>query len=221
MREILSRPGTRFFLAVLLLYSVCPPFTSNDSYWVVPTALCILHHGNTAVDEYVASAPETARYAVECVSGPCPPGHWYNYYPVGVAVLSLPVVALIEIAVGALRALYPGSAGLSSRPIVAALLSGDLVGGHALVELAAGALFGALAAWLMFRICARFLERARGGVAGAALRLELLNGPWPAVTFSSMALRCSHWPPRCTSLCWQRSGRSALPGRLFRSPSRL
>jgi hypothetical protein len=158
MRDILRRPGTRLFLGVLLVYSVCPPFTSNDSYWVVPTALGMLRHGNTALDEYVASAPEVARYALECVSVPCPPGHWHNYYPVGVPVMALPVVAAMQAAVSLLHAVYPEAARLTSRPVVAALLSGDLVGGHALVELAAAALFGALAAWLAFLICAQYLE---------------------------------------------------------------
>ena len=49
--------GLWLFAGVLLVYSICPPFISYDSYWSVPTALSIMRHGSTAVDEFVASAP--------------------------------------------------------------------------------------------------------------------------------------------------------------------
>jgi hypothetical protein len=167
VRKYLSLPGARLFLAVLLVYSVCPPFTSNDSYFVVPTALSLLRHGSFAVDEFVAAAPPEARYAVECVpaSGtaagsllPCPGGHWYNFYPQGVPVLVLPVVAALRAATGLLAALVPALPHISSRPIIAAFLSGDLVGGNAIVQLLAAALISALAAWFVFLIAARYLS---------------------------------------------------------------
>ena len=52
-----GRPGLWLFFGVLLVYSICPPFISYDSYWSVPTALSIIRHGSTAVDEFVPSAP--------------------------------------------------------------------------------------------------------------------------------------------------------------------
>jgi len=59
--------GARLFAAALLIYSVCPPFTSYDSYFTVPTALSILRRGSTAVDEYVPGASAASHYAVECI----------------------------------------------------------------------------------------------------------------------------------------------------------
>jgi hypothetical protein len=160
--------GARLFLAALAVYSVCPPFTGYDSYYVVPTALSILRHGTTIVDEFVASAPPVSRYAVECVlpdgsstdqaPGHCD-GHWYNYFSPGVPVLATPPIAVIAAASAALAAWIPGAAAAAPHPIVAAFLSGDLIGGRAIVELLCGALFGALGVWMMFRVLRELLPR--------------------------------------------------------------
>jgi hypothetical protein len=64
--EFVSAKGARrstgrlLFLAALVIYSVCPPFTSFDSYWTVPTALSLIEHGSTAADNYVAAASPMA-----------------------------------------------------------------------------------------------------------------------------------------------------------------
>src|SRR6476620_6049487 len=71
--------GARLFTAALVVYCACPPFTSHDSYFVVPTALSLVRHGTTAVDEFVPGAPDVSHYAVEKAGA-----HWYNYYPVAV-----------------------------------------------------------------------------------------------------------------------------------------
>jgi hypothetical protein len=169
--------GKRLFLAALFIYSVCPPFTSLDSYWTVPTALSLIRHGSTAVDDYVAAAPPTARLTLECVpaEGPafryhsgagCPGGHWYNFFPTGVAVLALPPVLAMKLAAGLFAAVFPGAAGMVSQPAIAAFLAGDFFGGHVLVELWCAAMFGAIAVWLQYRIARRFLtERAALGLA--------------------------------------------------------
>jgi hypothetical protein len=165
-----KRTGARLFVAVLLIYSVCPPFTSNDSYFVVPTAMSLLRHGTLAVDEFVPGAPPAARYAVECVPErgtavgygfPCANGHWYNFYPEGVPVLVTPLVAALWAGTGLLAALFPSLPHITTRPIVAALLSADLVGGNAIVQLLSAALIGAVAAWVFLLVAARFLPVRR------------------------------------------------------------
>ena len=99
------------FAASLAVYGVCPPFTSFDSYWTVPTALSIVRHGATNVEEYVPVAAWQSHYALECVPADGPPvlwgkdpscagGHVYNLYPVAVSVIAAPVVWLEQAAVG-------------------------------------------------------------------------------------------------------------------------
>ena len=76
MLRVLSSSGRRLFLAVWFVYSVCPPFTTFDSYYVVPTALSLIERHSTAVDPAVVdAAPAVSHYAVECVppSGPAVP----------------------------------------------------------------------------------------------------------------------------------------------------
>src|ERR1039457_2560725 len=167
-----SRHFTGFWLfaGVLLVYSICPPFISYDSYWSVPTALSILGHGSTAVDEFVPSAPAESHYALECVPavGPpvpyglangCPGGHWYNLYPIGVPVLALPLVFLLKIKAAFWGPLLPKTGPLFAQPAIAAFFAGDFVAGHSLVELWCASTFGAIAVWLEYRIASRFLPR--------------------------------------------------------------
>jgi hypothetical protein len=160
--------GGRLFLAVWFLYSICPPFTSYDSYYVAPTALSILDRHTTAVDPYVPGAPLISQYAVECVpphgaavaasdAKGCPGGHWYDYFSIGVPVLATPLVFCIRQAVKVLNLVAPGAHRMVSQPAVAAFLAGDFLDGRAIVELLCAALFGAAAVWLMYRTAARFL----------------------------------------------------------------
>ena len=162
--------GLWLFLGVLFIYSICPPFISYDSYWSVPTALSIIRHGSTAVDEFVPSAPVDSHYGLECVPavGPpllykwangCPGGHWYNLYPIGVPVLALPLIFLLKIKAAFWGPLVPKTGSLFGQTVVAAFFSGDLVAGHSLVELWCASTFGAIAVWLQYRIASRFLPR--------------------------------------------------------------
>ena len=167
---MLRRPGIWLFLGVLLVYSICPPFISYDSYWSVPTALGLMRHGSTAVDEFVPSAPPDSHYGLECVPavGPpvaygqangCPGGHWYNLYPIGVPVLALPLVFLLKIKAAFWGPLLPGTGPLFGQPVVKAFFSGDFVAGHSLAELWCASTFGAMAVWLQYPIASRFFPR--------------------------------------------------------------
>ena len=160
--------GLRLFLLALLVYSICPPFTSNDSYWTVPTALSLIAHGSTAVDEFVARTPLVSRHGLECVprdgqgvkydnANGCPNGHWYNWSPVGVSMLSAPLVLLMKLAAGIFAAAFPRAGRMVSQPAISAFLSGDLFGGHVLVELWCASTFGAITVWLQYRIASRFV----------------------------------------------------------------
>ncbi len=159
--------GARLFAAGLLIYCVCPPFTGYDSYYVVPTALSILTHGSMAVDEFVSGAPPISGYAVDCIpargtaipypGGGCPGGHWYNYFTPGVPILAAPLVGVILLVTKALSALFPHAAALAPHPIIAAVLSADLMGGHAIVELLCASFFGGLAVSVLYAINRCFL----------------------------------------------------------------
>jgi hypothetical protein len=172
---------------VLFVYSICPPFTSFDSYWAVPTALSILRHGGTAVDEYVPSAPPDARNSLECVPAAGPPlhswesngcrdGHWYNLYPLAVSIFALPLIVLMKAAVAAVGPLVPRAGPLFSQPVVAAFFSGDFAAGHSLAELWSASTFGAIAVWLQYRIACLFLPRR--AAAWLALLFALGTSEW-------------------------------------------
>src|SRR6185369_2051818 len=102
-----KHPGLCLFAGVWLVYSVCPPFLSYDSYWSVATAVSLMEHGTTRVDRFVADAPRVADYGLECVPGEepasarsvaagCPEGHWYSNFPLGTPVLVLPLLGLMK-----------------------------------------------------------------------------------------------------------------------------
>jgi len=161
--------GAWLFAAVWATYSLCPPFTSYDSYWTVPTALRILRDGSTNIDPYLPGSPSPALAAAECVppSGTalryeqakgCVGGHWYNYFPLGVSVLALPLIALIKLLAALVGPLVPHGGPLFSIPQVRSFFAGDFVDGRSLVELWSASFLGACAAWLQYRIAYRFLS---------------------------------------------------------------
>jgi hypothetical protein len=156
-----------------LVYSVCPPFLSYDSYWTVATAVSLAENGTTRVDRFVASAPAEADYGVECVPAGGPPrlkyaadgcagGHWYSYFPPGTPVLVAPLFLLLKGGIALVGPLVPHS-GFFARREVAAFFSGDLLIGRPLTELFCAAVIGALTVWLQYRIALLFLSR-RGAI---------------------------------------------------------
>ena len=161
--------GLCLFAGVWLVYSVCPPFLSYDSYWSVATAVSLMEHGSTRVDQFVAGAPRVADYGLECVpaEGPavgkpgqegCPGGHWYNTFPLGTAVLVLPFFVLMKGVIAVFGPLV-GHTGFFARREVAAFFAGDLLGGRPLTELWCASTIGALTVWLQYRIGLLFLSR--------------------------------------------------------------
>jgi hypothetical protein len=182
--------GAPLFAVVLLVYGLSPPVLSNDSYWTVPTALNILHHGSTAVDNFVLAAPAGPQYALDCVpsNGSGRPfntahgcdGHWYNIYPVAVPVVVSPIVSGLMVATHITAVMHLHSA----RPPIAAFLAGDLVAGRAVTELACASLLCALAAWVVYRTAAQFLSTSRA--AGLALLFAFGTSQWSISSRSLM-----------------------------------
>jgi hypothetical protein len=167
-------------LLVWVVYCASPCLTSFDSRWTVPTALSILHHGDTNLDEYVPLLAKNGFYAIECMepdgsrifpigrSEDCMGGHFYNFYPVAVPVLAAPGVFIIE---QALRLGHPLLDPLAARihaDLPRRFLSGDLIGGAPIAELLIASFFVALAAAIVFLIAAEFLSR-RGAVVLALI----------------------------------------------------
>jgi hypothetical protein len=179
MARFWNAGGVRLAIGVWLVYSICPPFTSYDSFWSVPTALRILARGTTNVDSFVTKVPAAALGSLECVPRDGPPlhyeeahgclgGHWYNLYPWTVSVLALPLVLAEKLVAALIGGLVPRTGPLFSQPAVKAFFSGDFVAGHALAELWCASTFGAVAVWLQYETAALFLN-ARLAAAYALL----------------------------------------------------
>ena len=168
------------FAFVWLIYLICPPMLSYDSYWTLATSLALVNHGTTQVDRYVASAPPVA-YGLECPEGS---GHCYSLYPVGTAVLAAPLVAAIQTAVKIARPVVPRTGPLFSRADVRSFFSGDLMAGRPLTELACASFIGALTVLLQFRIALLFLPPLQA--AGLALLFAFGTSEWSVASRNLM-----------------------------------
>src|SRR6185436_14412832 len=169
MRMLWKSHGLRLFAGVWLVYSVCPPFLSYDSYWSVATALSLLEHGTSRLDRLVAGAPTQTEHGLECVpsNGPavvrsiasgCAEGHWYSNFPLGTAVLVIPLLAAMKVVLAVAGPLAPHS-GFFARQEVAAFFAGDLLTGRPLTELWCASTIGALTVWLQYQLGLLFLTR--------------------------------------------------------------
>jgi hypothetical protein len=74
-----------------------PVRSPNDSPWTVNTALSILHEGNVDLDEYRAEVSPRDGAALDVVSG-----HSYDAKSFVVGILSVPIVAVVDLAFPAL-----------------------------------------------------------------------------------------------------------------------
>ena len=84
-------------------------------------------------------------------------GHYYNEFPVGVPALGVPFVLGLRAATPLLRSIVPAGTA-RSHPELAALLAGDLIQAHAVVEEWIASWFVALAAVAMYGIARRYLS---------------------------------------------------------------
>jgi len=121
------------------------------------------------VDELIAAAPLPARGSAECVpaglpavshadGNSCAGGHIYNFFPLGVSILSLPVIFVLQTLTSILSPFVPRSLPLFGNPIIASFFSGDLLQGSPLAELWTASFFGAVAVLLQYRTNLLFLS---------------------------------------------------------------
>lgn len=174
------------FAAVLAAHALSPVLTSGDSRWTVLVALSLLERGDTNLDEYLDLVRESGYYGVECVQdggavrgpaiGDCAGGHLYNWYPIGVPLLAAPIVAGLRGALGVLAPALQRWSTSGRKPILDALLRGDLVGGRAAVEMIAASLLVALAAAVLSLTARNFLPAWQA--AGLAFLFAFATPAW-------------------------------------------
>lgn len=79
------------FLSIFIAYFYWGYTPVTDSRWSIPTAMSIIKEGNTDLDEYEHLLEINDYYMIERHDG-----HYYNYYPVGTSLLSLPIVFIVN-----------------------------------------------------------------------------------------------------------------------------
>ena len=155
------------------VYIVSPNATSFDSRWTIHTALSLLHHGDGNLDEYLPLLVRDQFYAIECVTATkarsyplasadeCPAGHYYNFYPVAVAMMAAPAVFALEhalpLAQPLIRPLIPHLPEKLRRDMPRSFLEGDLVGGAPVAEIVVASWITALSVALMYLVAREFL----------------------------------------------------------------
>lgn len=154
------------FVIVFVVHALSPRTASGDSRWTVAESLNMIQHGHAYLDEYSDLMRREGYYAVECV-GPggrllgtgdagCP-GHYYNSFPAPVAALAAPFLLGLRVAAPVLAHIAPAGV-VRAHPELGALLAGDLVAAHAVVEEWIASFFIALAAVVMYAIGRRFVS---------------------------------------------------------------
>jgi hypothetical protein len=78
------------FCFILACYINSPVRSLTDSRWVIPTAINIKNHGTTTLDNYRHQIEEQYRYTIIINNG-----HYYNLFPIGTAICTLPFVMLM------------------------------------------------------------------------------------------------------------------------------
>jgi len=163
--------------------------TSFDSRWTVYTIMSLWERGDANLDEYGQVLAQNDFYGVICVgaqpSNQADPtvcrGHWYGVYPVGIAVVAMPLVLGI---IGVLHLAAPMLAGIQAGdPVIAGFLRGDWDRAHPLIEMEAASFFLALSAVLMYWIALRYLTQRK-----AILLAILFATATPAYSVAGRAL---------------------------------
>jgi hypothetical protein len=167
------------FALVFVTHSLSPNATSSDSHWIVPQMMRILSAGDTVLNEYPILLRAHSYNALDCVdptgrvykpnpeSG-CPGARYYVWYPIGSAVVALPVLVAMDIALGILGPPILAATGNALPPVVQALLRHDYLACHALVEMLIASFLIAIATVFVFLTARIFLPQWR------ALLLALL-----------------------------------------------
>jgi ABC-type maltose transport system permease subunit len=79
------------FVAVFCAHFGSGVSTYSDPRWTVHTARSLIHEGNTDLDEYLPKLEADDFQGVEQVDG-----HYYQIFPIGAAVISVPFVIVLD-----------------------------------------------------------------------------------------------------------------------------
>lgn len=131
-------------------------------------------HGDTNLDEYSEIIRKNANYGVTCVgsggevrplqSDSCE-GHWYGWYPIGISLLSGPLVLAI---IGILRTATPIFSSIhSSNAVIEGFLRADWDAAHALIEMEVASFLLATTTIVVYFIARRYLNQKRSFLLSA------------------------------------------------------
>ena len=140
------------FGLVFTIYALSPVIASGDSRWSVPVAHSILHEGNTNLDEFPDLLKGCDYYWADEING-----HWYNRFPVGMPVLSIPPVAAAEVLLKLLFWLMPSLETRLAASASVPLESVDVISIYWRVELYAASAYTALSALFVYSLARRRL----------------------------------------------------------------
>ena len=171
-RSVKLTPHARaalLFAAVYLVHAPMPVSLQGDSRWTIHTALSLIHGRGGDLRAYSPAIVANQFYGIECVEADysrrfpiyslqeCS-GDLYNFYPVAVATLAVPFVAVLEASSSAARPILAPLA--SHRPWVRPFIAGDLAGASAIVENLIASLFTAGAVTALYLAALELLPPA-------------------------------------------------------------
>lgn len=100
-----SRPSMILWVTATLVFSIVffthymsPVLQRSDSWWVLHTSMSIIREGNLDLDEYKATAAQTATgssYNLDKINGST-----FMRYPVGSSILAIPFVYIVDVGGG-------------------------------------------------------------------------------------------------------------------------
>lgn len=156
---------------VFVTHAVSPNSQPYDSRWAVHTTLSLIHDGDTNLDEHLPALEADGFYHIECVfpdgsrirrlasSRQCQDGHYYHFYPLGVPLLTAPVVAPLELF---LQSLQPGLGNLADRYLLTEIhrtfFRGHLIAASRMTELLVASLLIALSAAILYLMSREWLS---------------------------------------------------------------
>ena len=146
------------FVVVFVAHLESKVITSGDSRWFIPAAVSILHHGDMDLDEYAERIRAEGYYGIQKVQG-----HFYNIFPPGTSLASLPLVWALDV-------FLEKAAGLSLERL---LQEQRLEKSERFIA----SFFVAAAAALMFLVAAGYLETCSAALLVAGI-LAFATSAW-------------------------------------------
>ena len=140
-------PYAAIFFVAYVSHFFSGVIASGDSRWSVPMAYSLVYHGDLNLDEFPELLEEHEYYWVEEIDG-----HWYNRFPMGIALMSAPFVFVLDQAAQFGFWIAPG---IEERIIASSAKPIDEVNVITMywrIELVIACLFMSVAALFMFRV---------------------------------------------------------------------